>query len=88
MKCFFVSSVPSKIGEEQSAEDAEDGPPELLVSDRPIIHNYDLYLLSRVVEMSTFPKIPWISSLFFQNSRNPGKTMTFLGKLPVLQPYP
>lgn len=24
---------PSKIGEEQSAEDAEDGPPELLVSD-------------------------------------------------------
>lgn len=25
--------LPSKIGEEQSAEDAEDGPPELLVSD-------------------------------------------------------
>lgn len=24
--------LPSKIGEEQSAEDAEDGPPELLVS--------------------------------------------------------
>lgn len=26
--------VSSKIGEEQSAEDAEDGPPELLVSDQ------------------------------------------------------
>lgn len=26
------SCLPSKIGEEQSAEDAEDGPPELLVS--------------------------------------------------------
>lgn len=31
---FFADGfcLPSKIGEEQSAEDAEDGPPELLVS--------------------------------------------------------
>lgn len=29
----FDISTSSKIGEEQSAEDAEDGPPELLVGD-------------------------------------------------------
>ncbi len=31
----FFLFFPSKIGEEQSAEDAEDGPSELLVSDVP-----------------------------------------------------
>lgn len=30
--CFVTFMSFSKIGEEQSAEDAEDGPPELLVS--------------------------------------------------------
>lgn len=39
-------SVFSKIGEEQSAEDAEDGPPELLVSDvlKPSFTHVDIQM--------------------------------------------
>lgn len=43
----FMLFLNSKIGEEQSAEDAEDGPPELLVCIRlNIICTLDYFLIS------------------------------------------
>lgn len=41
----------SKIGEEQSAEDAEDGPPELLVSYH---FSYSVHTFIRLVNVPTF----------------------------------
>jgi len=45
MHCVYVCDcVNSKIGEDQSAEDAEDGPPELLVRSHTSLISYGLML--------------------------------------------
>lgn len=46
-KILFLFFVFSKIGEEQSPEDAEDGPPELLVSSKAtnIFNTYQHFFL-------------------------------------------
>ena len=56
----FCLCVYSKIGEEQSPEDAEDGPPELLVG-------VSLCIISNDTDLEANYMLPCFESLYYKN---------------------